>query len=445
MVIAAIGLSFILPAIDRAGAANWLQESGYLTINQPSGARSVLSTVAGSMITVAGTTFSITILAISTTTYQVGPRLLNNFMRNRGNQITLGVFISNFIYCLLILRSVQNAESGDGADLAAAFVPHLAVNVALLFTLVNVGVLIYFIHHIPETIHVTNIVADVGESLNRKLDKIFPSQMGEPHADPERRDRRSRLPEDFEQHCDEVLARSNGYLQFIDGDDLMALAVRRDAVFRCVVKPGDFVAAGQALLRIWPKGKLGDDDSSAFGKHFVIDRQRTSTQDLRFEINQLVEVSMRALSPGVNDPFTATNCLDWLGSVLIHLSDRPIPDAHRYDGKGKLRLVVEPESFESFASLVFDQLRPYVSADRTAAVHMMQVLVRVANRVTDSDHRRTLMRHGCALRRACVKNLNDQRGLQSVFEEYRTMLSIGSPRPTKDASASEQSRRSKKR
>ena len=422
MAIAAIILSMVLPAIDRAGAAQWLKESGYLTINQPAGARSVLSTVAGSMITVAGTTFSITILAISTTTYQIGPRLLNNFMRNRGNQITLGVFISNFIYCLLILRTVQNAESDDLPDAAAAFVPHLAVNAALLFTLVNVGVLIYFIHHIPETIHVTNIIADVGNSLNAKLDRIFPSQIGDPHTDPDRRETESTLPDDFIDHADRVTAVANGYMQYIDSDELLKFASDHDLMLRCVGKPGDFITAGGALLWVWPPGRLNEDDRLGLRKHFVIDQQRTSTQDLRFEINQLVEVAMRALSPGVNDPFTATNCMDWLAAVLIHLCDHPIPDAHRYDDDGKLRLVVEPESFDSAASLVFDQLRPYVAADRTAAVHMIEVIGRMLERIPQPDRRRCLLRHACALRRACRDNLLDARGLRLISLRYRELL-----------------------
>ncbi len=423
MAIAAIGLSFVLPAIDRAGAASWLQESGYLTINQPAGARMVLSTVAGSMITVAGTTFSITILAISTTTYQIGPRLLNNFMRNRGNQVTLGVFISNFIYCLLVLRSVQHAESGDGPDLAAAFVPHLAVNAALLFTLINVGVLIYFIHHIPETIHVTNIIADVGESLERKIDKLFPSDIGRPHSDPERRSPTSELPTDFDAISDTIAVRSTGYLQFIDSEELIQYAIDHDLIIRCAAKPGDFVTACGPLVRVYPPGRLPADDADDIRKHFIIDRQRTSTQDLRFEVNQLVEVAVRALSPGVNDPFTATNCIDWLASMIIHLSSQPIPDAHRYDGDGRLRLIVQPETFESIASLVFDQLRPYVSADCSASIHMMAVLKMIAGRIEIAEHRRIIQRHGCALRRSCRRNLLDHRAKRTISASYRDMLS----------------------
>ena len=193
MALAAVVLSTVTTSIDRAIGMDWLEDWNWLYANRPDGARAVLSTVAGSMITVAGVTFSMTILSISYAASQVGPRLLSNFMRDRGNQITLGVFIATFLYCLLVLRTVRNAEAlppgtqltnVDNPELMAAFVPQIAIMFALFLAVASVGVLIYFIHHIPENLHVSNIVANVGRSLQKDIDERFPKQFGTSPPEP---------------------------------------------------------------------------------------------------------------------------------------------------------------------------------------------------------------------------------------------------------------------
>jgi uncharacterized membrane protein len=152
-----------------------MTDAWWASLNQPEGARTLLATVAGSMITVAGVTFSLTILAVSYATSHFGPRLLDNFMRDRGNQITLGTFLATFLYCLLVLRTVRSGSDifKPGAN-AALFVPHLSVLVAIALTLASVGVLIYFIHHIPESIHISNVLHRISRELSDKIEDLYP-------------------------------------------------------------------------------------------------------------------------------------------------------------------------------------------------------------------------------------------------------------------------------
>jgi uncharacterized membrane protein len=161
MALGAIALAISVVAIDRILGAHWIESVPWLYANEPTGARSLLSTIAGSMITVAGVTFSITIAALATTASTFGPRLISNFMQDRGNQVTLGTFISTFLFCVLVLRTVRTGE-----DEQAVFVPHLAIIIALLFALASLGVLIYFIHHIPESINISNVLARLGRDLH---------------------------------------------------------------------------------------------------------------------------------------------------------------------------------------------------------------------------------------------------------------------------------------
>ncbi|MFG0263232.1 MAG: DUF2254 domain-containing protein [Novipirellula sp. JB048] len=427
MAIGAILLSFATTSLDNHFGSEWLEHVGWLYANQPAGARAVLSTVAGSMITVAGVTFSMTILSISYTTSQVGPRLLNNFMRDTANQITLGVFISTFLYCLMVLRTVRNAESappGGGADveLASAFVPHIAVMVGLCLAIASVGVLIFFIHHIPESIRISNIVAGIGRDLNKQIADQFPARVGEPHQEPSQRRVESELPPAFDAAARAIHAETSGYVEVVDTDGMLQIATAHDLTIRMRFRAGDFITPGDILMLAAPGDRVSDELMNQMTATFVSGSQRTAHQNLRFVFNQLVEVAMRALSPGVNDPFTAINCFDWLRSALQTMAERESPDAYRYDQDGKLRIVAEPETFDDFASLVFDQLRPYVAADRNAAVHMREMLAKVALSASRESDRRLLVRHGGALRRECKRVLNDQPGLSLLSQRYRSMV-----------------------
>ncbi len=429
MALGAIGLSFLTTAVDSRIGSEWMEEIDWLYANKPAGARAVLSTVAGSMITVAGVTFSMTILSISHTTSQVGPRLMNNFMGDKANQFTLGVFISTFIYCLMVLRTVRNAEtappgsSGD-VELLAAFVPHVAVMVGVLMALMSVGVLIFFIHHIPESIHVSNIIAGVGRSLNQKIEDQFPDRVGDPNEEESNREIQSNLPDSFFSTAKSIYSTGVGYVEYIDGDGLMQIAVEHDLVMRIQPGPGDFVSKKSVLLLVSPEVRVDETIREELVAMFILGSQRTATQDLRFQVNQLVEVAMRALSPGVNDPFTAISCMDWLQSALENLAARELPDAHRYDADQTLRVVAEPVTFDSFASLVFDQLRPYVAGDPNASLQLMEMIGGLSVNVQAKKSRRLLAKHACAIRRECRRSRSDHRALVEIDARYRQLLRL---------------------
>ncbi|MCA9008439.1 MAG: DUF2254 domain-containing protein [Planctomycetaceae bacterium] len=430
MAVLAVVMSFVTTACDLALGSQWMEDISWLYANKPDGARAVLSTVAGSMITVAGVTFSMTILSISHTTSQIGPRLLNNFMRDTRNQFTLGIFVSTFLYCLLVLRTVRNGGSidinaGGHMQEAAAFVPHIAVLVALLLAITSVGVLIFFVHHIPESIHISNIVANVGRELNTKIEDQFPSHLGLPHEDESERDPQAALPETFYTNACKLTGVKAGYVEYVDTEGLIAIATEHDLVIRLRCRAGDFVTPQTELLLVAPASRIDEQITTQLLATFATGSQRTSNQNLRFLVNQLVEVAMRALSPGVNDPFTAMNCMDWLQSGLESLANRKLPDAHRHDDNHNLRIVTEPDTFATFVSLISDQLRPYAAADRNAAIHMMEMLAKVAAVTEHAERRRVLIISGSRLRKECLKALSDKSALRMLTDRYRSLIRLG--------------------
>lgn len=421
MALGAIALSVAATSVDGLLGADWTDGIEWIYANKPAGARALLSTIAGSMITVAGVTFSITIAAVSYATSQFGPRLLTNFMQDRGNQITLGTFIATFLYCLLVLRTIRSADEAAGA---VAFVPHVAVLCAVGLALASIGVLIFFIHHVPESIHASNVVADVGRALNHKIEQLFPKTLGQGVPDDDGYDPRDDVPAGFVDEAAPVEAGGVGYVEYVDEKGLIEMAKKHGLILRLEVRPGDFVTHDRTLALVWPPARVDDEVAHAVRSAFAWGAQRTQTQDVLFLVNELVEIASRALSPGTNDPFTAMNCFDWLGSALANMAGRDGPGAFRYDGDEHLRVVVRPVTFDDFAEAALAPPRPYAAADRNAALHLMKTIAEVALVAKDAAERRCLLRHAEDLRHAAEAGLEHEADREALRARFRVVARL---------------------
>jgi len=395
MTLGAIVLSLVTVYLDGKIVADWASHVPFVFSSQPAGARALLSTVAGSMITVAGVTFSLTLLAVSYSTGQFGPRVIGNFMRDRGNQFTLGTFIATYIYCLMILRTVRSAEEPpvghDAAQqLSQAFVPQISISVALVLTLASVAVLIYFIHHIPESIRLSNVVSGIGRQLARSIDELFPETIATGKPGNERKPALSDLPVGFYDNSIPVSLPDSGYVQALDEEGLVKVANDNELVVYLSRRPGDFHCRGMELLRAWPAERVSEEVLKKLQDVFALGMHRTFAQNVMFSVDQLVEIAQRALSPGVNDPMTAMNCMDWLQTALVKVTQRDPPQRLRYNENGTLRVFAHADQFEEFCSRVFDQLRQYVAVDRNASRHMMLMINEIRD-VAKADVQRTLL------------------------------------------------------
>jgi len=429
MALAGAVLSFVMLYIDRTlTVRDWLSDSPWLFLNQPTAARIVLQTIAGSMVTVAGVTFSITIATVANATIQFGPRLLTSFMRNRGNQITLGTFISTFVYCLSLLRAIRG---DDGYALTDMFVPNLGVIGGLALAILSLGNLIYFFHHIPESIHVTNLIAGVGAELNDQVRKLYPTKMG--HARIEQddfNDQEQAAPGTLE-GTQTVTSKQIGYVQTIDGESLIANARAHGVLIYVISRPGSFVSTGVPLVLVRPADNVNGALKSAIRRCFGIGVKRTARQDVLFLVNQLVEVAARALSPGIQDPFTAIYCLYWLRTVTIELAEREMPSPYRLDTDNNLRVVASPVTFAEFTEAAFGQLRPYVVLDRNVALQMAEDFKIMARAIRQQEYRQVLGRHVSAFYEECEKNLFHSTDLRVVETHLKAAVEeLGGSGPT---------------
>lgn len=403
MALTAILLSQATLGLDQWIGDKWLKSWELLSSSQPEGAREILSTIAGSMIGVAGVTFSITIAAVAYASTQFGPRIIDNFMQDRGNQVTLGTFISTYLYCLLVLRTVTQGSEGP------AFVPHGSLMVAVALAVASLGVLIYFIHHIPESIHVSNVVAAVGRQLLDQVDELYPQGGNEP--EPERDSFEGTNPK-LSQPIQVLRSPQAGYIQSVEGERLVSLASDSGALIKLSVEPGFFVAPNTILGRVYGEMEL---NPKALRNCFVIGPERSPTQDIRCLMDQLVDIAGRALSPGVNDPFTAIACIDWLGAVMAKLGEREMPSRFRLDQSARVCLVVSRPDFEDLVDAYWDKLRPYVEVDRNAAFHMLESAVTVMSALPPE---RAVHLHRAAQRlvEGCLEHLKHPREIAQLAE-----------------------------
>jgi uncharacterized membrane protein len=415
MAVLAVGLSFLTVRVDqvfedRISSLFWLYAGG------PEGARILLSTVAGSMITVAGVTFSITIVALSFASTQLGPRLLDNFLRDRGNQIVLGTFISTFLYCLLVLLTIRGTSS-------QTFVPEISVTFGIALALMSIGVLIYFFHHVPSSMHAEEVVAAVGRELDKAVDKLLPGWPGIRPFESEPRDEQD-IPAEFDDRATGVSDTRSGYLQSIDYTALLALAREHDLLLRINYRAGDFIPPEKDIVTLWPPKRLDEKVYQQINGASVIGVYPSWNQDIMYAVNQLVAVALRALSPGINDPFLAMSCIDRLCAALIRLAQKSLPPSYRYDENGKLRLITSSFSFEGVLDRSFDQIRRASAAEVAVTVRMLETLATIAGVVERPEHKEAIRRQGDMIKRAGGRVISEKLDQKAILERHQSLMRI---------------------
>lgn len=355
-------------------------------------ARAILSAVAGAFVAVTGTVFSITIVILSLASQQFGPRLLRRFMYDLPTQVTLGIFLCTGFYSLLSLAAVEATD-------ANLFKFHLAVMFTFLLTVVSMLTLVFFIHNVAMLIQAPHVVAGVASDLNASILRIFPEELkhGDGDQNPEANQKEEWEP------CAEgnftISCAQDGYIQAIDDDNLMEIAVDWHVALRFYCRPGDFVARGVPIVEIGRRGPrpLPADRLKELRKLvnecIITGLRRTPRQDVECAVLELVEVAVRSLSPGINDPFTAMNCVDYLGASLAFLAKRRFPGPVKFDGEGVPRIYIPPATFSGVFASAFNQIRQYSRGSVAVSIRLLDALTLIAGQLEREDDRQVLRTH----------------------------------------------------
>lgn len=418
MVAGAVVLFALTYAVDRAATAGDFTFPGWVNAGGPDAAREVLIGLAAAVITVAGVVFSVTILALQLASQQFGPRMLRNFIRDLGTQTSLGAFVATFVYAMLTLASVGQLAHGE-------FVPHLSVTVALVLTLGDLGVLIYFINHVAKSIQLTSVVSGIARDFRSALEDLqaeataarSPSDTIEQRLSGER----TRL----EREGASVPATTSGFLQAVGHDRLVRIAASTDAVIALSKRPGQFIVEGQPLATVWPPDAAAAV-SEALARSHIVGPNRTLTQDLALPVDQLVEVAIRALSPAVNDTFTALTCIDWLGDCLCRAARAPLPDGIYRASDGAVRLVDSVITFERLLKGASDKIRQAGHGMPAVLIRQLDNLRRVSD-AGSASHGDIIARQAAMILKASelsVPEESDRRDVQLAYDALATALSL---------------------
>ncbi|MEP6597032.1 MAG: DUF2254 domain-containing protein [Ginsengibacter sp.] len=400
-------LDHILSIRDKKAIA-WLYLSDAETI------RTFLLTIAVAIIGVVGVVFTIIMVPLSIAASQFGPRLLRTFLRDTGTQITLGTFNATFIFCMVVLLHLSTAIKQP--------LPQISVNVALLLAFTSFGVLIYFINHIAVSLQAPIVVARVSKELHTAINHDFPDDISTAYMFSSADHDNKMLPDVSSAHSI-IIAKVSGYLQVRDDTSLLHLAREHNLVFKLLSEPGDFIVQRTALVLTWPEINI-EKISDAVNRAFIQGSQRTLVQDVTFGINELVEVAIRALSPAINDPFTAMTCLDWIGSALCQICSRTLPPAKLFDQAGHLRIIRNPVTFTKLADAAFNQIREYGRTSRYVSVRLIDTIKVVAGCAKTDEHRKILLHHATLVERNSHNGLPDANDRQVITNSYNVLKEI---------------------
>jgi uncharacterized membrane protein len=414
ILVAAIALTFLTLELDRHVRYDLLSTIPWIYLGGPEGARTVLSTIAGSTITVTGVIFSTVIVALSIASSQFGPRLLSNFMRDNSNQAVLGLFLGTFSYCLLILRTVRSVSVTN------TFIPYISVTFGILLALASMVGFLFFVHHVSVSINADYLVDLVGHDLERSVDRSYPDHpAGQDHPQTA-----SRLPADFDQTAGRMPATAIGYLQAVNIPSLLQLAHQHDVLLKLPYRPGQFVQREETLFLYTPLDRLNPDDYDDFRSQVVVGPERVGAQDVEAAINQLVEVAVRSLSPAINDPFTVMSCVDRLGASLSILAGRPMPSAYWYDNQGTLRLVADRLTFTRLLEIAFNQIREFGRHDTAVTIRILEALALIAAHVQHSSDREAVRQQAEMVNRGAQFEILEAWDQERIEQKYRLVLEV---------------------
>lgn len=413
-----IVLFVISYTVDRAAYDGLIRLPSWVLNGTADVARVLLATVAAAIITVVGIVFSITIVALTLASTQFGPRMLRNFVRDPGTQLSLGTFVASFCYAMITLVSVGGGPHGD-------FVPHLSITVTLIMTLFDVAVLIFFLNHIATMIQLPVVIANIATTLDDEIAALERGGALGVGAG------RGPSHEELLAHLDEsgaaIRTPRSGYLQVIRHDVLVKIAAEADAVVQLPYRPGHFVVAGQVIALVWPP-EAADSVAERLALGHVTGAYRTLPQDISFGFDQLVEIALRALSPAVNDTFTGMTCVDWIADCLCRISTSWRPQRIRRDADGYIRVIAFQPDFDRLVERTFDTIRQASVGMPAIMIRQLDALAKVIEQTADRKHRTALIRQAEAIQRSNLATVADPSDRDDVTQSFEAVMALVRPK-----------------
>jgi uncharacterized membrane protein len=360
--------------------------------------------------------FTLLTLPLSTVAAQFGSRLLRVFLGDRTTQLVLGMFVGTLVDCITAAASLPASQVQPEG-------PQVTATIGLILMLATFASLILLIQHISTMLQAPQIAAAAGAEL---LDVVRAEIPNEIRGGDDQRQSGQKAPDTLiETEGYPVRVSDTGYIQYIDPESMLPLTREKNLVIRLLCKPGHFVRHGAVVAFAWPASRVDEQLEGQIHHAFQIGNQRTPTQDIEYAVNQLVEMAVRAMSPAINDPFTAMTCLDYLGNGLALFIRQGEKSSHYYDRDGQLRLILEPVTFDELLSTAFDMLRHASCDNASVLLHMLKVINTIGQEANAPEARQKLLHHVCLIQaesQAGALIEQDRQSIDLSVEALRTCL-----------------------
>lgn len=413
LILSSILLSMVSVYIDNT--VNIAQEgiSRFFLVSSSDSARSILTTISAAMIGVAGTVFSVTLVALTLASSQFGPRLIKNFMYVRLNQVVLGSYISTFLYCLLVLNAIKDHDG-------YVFIPSISILIAIFATIVNIILLIVFIHQIAISIQADNVISDISSFISTQVKSLFPEKIDGDFND-EKDYEAGRIKSHYASKR-ALKCPKSGYLQYIDLENLLQSAKEFEGLIELKYRPGGYIVEGMDIGLVHSNQAIDKENLADILSQFVIGKTKTSQQDLEFSIHQMVEIAARALSPGINDPYTAITCIDNLTATMCYLAEVQFPSRYRFDEKDNLRLIADTFDFEGVLAAAFNQIRQFSGGCPAVIIRLMEALTTIDEFAKKKSYKKALAKHAKMVLNLGEKTIQEENDLNDLIQRSNKIL-----------------------
>ena len=371
----------------------WVPVVLFPSHSDPQMAQVILGGIATSIMTVVSIVFAILLMTLTLASMQFSPRIIVSFVRDRVTQWTLGMFLGTFCYCLAALPAAHSAPK--------PFAPVATVLGSMLLSVICVGWLLYFIHHISQAINVNQIVDRIASETVAMIDELMPHPRRYSRID-------NADPINLSAWETTILCENSGYIRYVDTQQLVALAKSYRVKIHVLRRVGQFVPEGVPYLQVYKGERLSAEGVFKLRNAFDFGPSRTLQQDIEFGVLQIVDIALKAISPAVNDPSTAISCVDQLSRILIRFASRNLPLSLLCDPPGMVRVSIAWSDFGRMLDSAFEQIRMYAKTDLAVSLRMMRAFGDIAITLPDPEDRRTLAERGRRIVEGCAEKLGEQ-------------------------------------
>jgi uncharacterized membrane protein len=412
MMACAIGLYLIADIFNGSHWVMVLKHAGVVYSGGAATARTILTVIAETMVAIASLAFATVGVVLTLATSQFGHRLIRSFMRDKPTQVAFGIFVSTFIYALLVLYGGGTMHP----------LPALSISIAFYLAIIAGFTLIYFTNHIAEMIAAPAIISEVGEEMDAVIERAWPKSPADSSGASDPRDLEGRL----QQAGAAVASHGQGYIQTLDISGLVEAAAERGAAIALSHRTGDYVFKRSRIARVLP-AESAEMLAPKIRDSMVLGAHRTPVQDLGFAFNQLAEIAVRAMSPALNDPFTALDCVNRIGAGLAGLARRDAPARWQCDASGEPRVLTEPVVFDEAIRVALMPIRNYSRDSVIVTLRLLDTLAELAPQLRTDEQRRVVGREAALIRRGADTGLiedHDRARAESAYQRVLGQLDI---------------------